>query len=380
MKLSTFFLLVLTFTINSLNAQKEINLLGNLSFGQYEVGVKQLSLVDSLKEAPREISIRLWYPAIGNGDKLKFSNYLDYRDELSELELLRDISIGISGEEKLFSKDSLELLLNAQMHGIKDGIVASSKFPLLVWSIRYGTVEYQNLLSEYLASHGYIVAFAEDEPNSPYPWELISISNKVSALNQQISDINASIEYLKHQPNVDQSKIGLLSWSYGGESAILAQMDNADIDLVVGLSSLGFTYGIHLGQELNTKIDFEKIDVPYLFLMEKVAPNGNKRKPPDQFDSMHLFSRYVLFNELAHGNFNAIEGMIPGILRTSKVQSWSKGGEIAQLGYETICKVTLSFLDTIFDEANIVSFDEHISNIKENLPEGFIEITLPKKK
>ena len=83
-------------------------------------------------------------------------------------------------------------------------------------------------------------------------------------------------------------------------------------------------------------------------LFEKIAPNGNVRTPPVLFDSMHPNSRYVSFSQLAHGSFNALEGMIPGVLRTNKVQSWSKGGEVAQLGYETICEVTRSFLNANF--------------------------------
>ncbi len=379
MKLGTLFLLVLTFTVNTIYAQKEINLFGNLNFGRYEVGVKQLALVDTLKEEPREISIILWYPAKGNGDKLKFADYMDYRGELTESELLQDISIGLGGEEKLFTKDSLELLLHAKMNAIKEGAAKSGKFPLLIWSIRYGTVEYQNILSEYLASHGYIVAFAEDEPNSPYPWQLQSTNDKANALNQQIVDINASIEYLKDQRNVDQTKIGLLSWSYAGESAILTQINNTEIDLVVGLSSIDFSNGVYLGSELSDKIEIEKLNVPYLILFEQVAPNGKMRTLPDLFDSMHSNSRYLSFNELAHGNFNGLEGMIPGILRTNKVQNWSKGGKEAQVGYEAICRITLSFLDTVFYQSNFDSFREGVSEIRENLPKGFFSITEPKK-
>lgn len=379
MKYSINILFVFALALTSVHAQEKLNLLGNLDFGPHEVGTKQLIYNDSLRDKPGVISIRLWYPAKSNEEKLKFVDYLDYRNELNNSQLLQDISVGIGGNKNLFPKDSLELILNADMKAYNGAKAKDDKFPLLIWSIRYGTVEYQSVLSEYLASHGYIVAFAEDEPNSPYPWELTSVSSKSSALNQQIFDINASIEYLKQQINVNQNKIGLLSWSYGGESAVLTQMDNEDIDLVVGLSSLGFKYGIHLGQELSAKIDVEKIDIPYLFLIEKVAPNGNKRIPPDQFNSMHSFSRYIYFNALAHGNFNAMEGMIPGILKTTKVQSWSRGGEQAQIGYETICKIVVSYLNAVFHEANFSSFDERLLEIGDNSPKDFFTVIAPKK-
>ena len=107
------------------------------------------------------------------------------------------------------------------MKAVKGAHESNGSFPLLIWSSRYGTIEYQNILSEYLASHGFVVAFPEDIPNSPYPWQIQSVEDKTAAINQQIIDINASINFLKRLNYVDSSKIGLLSWSYAGESAVL---------------------------------------------------------------------------------------------------------------------------------------------------------------
>jgi len=113
-------------------------------------------------------------------------------------------------------------------------------------------------------------------------------------------------------------------------------------------------------------------------LFEHVAPKGDMRTPSELFDSMHSNSRYVSFRDLAYGNFTVMEGMIPGILNTNKVQNGLKGGEVAQVGYETICEMTLSFLDAVFHEKNLDSFDKHSSKRKEHLPENFFPITSPK--
>jgi dienelactone hydrolase len=344
----------------------------------HKVGTKQIAFIDTLKITSKEIDIRLWYPTSGKGEKLKFADYLNPKNEIDASKLQQDISIMIGGKENLFPIDSLDLILNYEMKALKGAEAKTDRFPLLIWSMRYGTVEYQNILSEYIASHGYVVAFAEDIPNSPYPWQLQTAAKKANALDQQISDINNSIEYLKLQDNVDSTKIGLLSWSYAGESAILTQMNNPEIDLVIGLSSIGFTYGTYLGSELARKIDSNRLNVPYLMLFERIAPNGNTRTPPELFDAMHPNSRYISFGDLAHGNFNAMEGMIPGILGTNKVQSWSKGGEIAQNGYETICKMVISFLNAVFYEAKFTSFDEEISIIRENSSKEYFTITAPK--
>ena len=157
-------------------------------------------------------------------------------------------------------------------------------------------------------------------------------------------------------------------------------MSNDDIDLVVGLSSLGFSSGVYLGQDLATKVNLERLNVPYLMLSEKVGTNGTLRTSPDILDSMHPNSRYVTFNELAHGNFNAMEGMLPGILNTNKVQSWSKGGDIAQLGYEVICEITMFFIQAVFHEFDFQVFDARMSLLAEKLPSEFISIESPKRK
>ncbi len=380
MKSKFFILLAFTLTASTIYGQEEINLFGNLKLGSYDVGTKQITLIDTLRQEPKEILIRLWYPAKENREKVRFSDYLDATNKLSKPELLKDISVGIGGKENLFSLDSLELLLNAKMKATKEVAPKNGKFPMLVWSIRYGTVGYQSIISEYMASHGFVVAFAEDIPNSAYPWEFQSIQDKEKALMQQVRDINTTIEYIKNLHHVDNTKIGLLSWSYAGESAILAQINNPEIEAVVGLSSVGFSYGVYLGKELTNKIDIEKINVPYLMLSEQVGTNGKTRNPPDLLNSMNPNSRFISFAELSHGNFNAIEGMIPGVLQTDKVHSWSKGGVVAQVGYEVICQMVLSFLNTVFYEPTFDSFDEDISRLINDLPLGTVLISSPKKK
>lgn len=372
-------LLVFAINVKTTQAQEEINVFGKLKFGIHEVGIKQLAFVDYLTEEPRKIQISLWYPAKENGIKLKFSDYMDYKNELNRSDLLQELSVGIAGMKKLFPIDSLELILNATMKASENTEEIDDKAPLLIWSSRYGTVEYQCVISEYLASHGYVVAFAEDLPNSPFPWQLPTKVEKENVLNLHVSDINSSIRFLKQRKNIDETRIGIISWSYAGESAILSQMSNPDLDLVIGLSSIGFSRGLYLGMELTMKIDLEKLSVPYLILSEKIGTNGMTRTPPAIFDSMHPNSRYVSFQRLAHGNFNGIEGMIPGVLRTNKVQGWSKGGEIAQIGFETICEITLSFIDAVFHGTNFAAFDANISLLKEDLPSGFISIFSPEK-
>ncbi len=360
-------------TAENLEISEKVELSGNLKFGVHEVGFRQIKV-----DQDTSLLINLWYPAKEKRKKLVLSGYLNYKNDKSQEDLLYQISNAVGGTDSLFSKDSLELLLNAQMYASLNTETEQGKFPLLIWTMRYGTVEYQNLISEYIASHGYLVAFAEDIPNTPFPWMLPSSNDKVNAFNKQIRDINTAIAFLKLQDNIDTSKLGVLTWSYAGESAVLIQKNNPEIDLVVGLSAIGFNYGVYLGNAFPDSIDINKMDVPYLLMIETIAPNRKPRTVPEQLNSMHAHSRYVSFKDLAHGSFNVLEGMVPGILNTDKVQIWSKGGAVAQTGFETICEITVNYLDAVLHEQNMDTFESQIESMQKRLPEKFFSVTSPR--
>ncbi len=371
-------LILLTFLVGHFNEGfSQINLTGNLGSGPYEVGFRQTEIDNlSKKTESRKVRVSIWYPAKNSGTrKLTLADYLSTDDQtLSELSKI--LSVKIAGEEQLFPQDSLEMLLQATALASSNATEVEEKFPVVMWSGRNETIQYQWLISEYLASNGYIVAYAEDVPARPFPWQLSTPEEKESALGQQVSNMTEALTYLWQHKNVDSTKSGIISWSYAGESAILGQTRNPAFRAVVGLSSLGFSAGVFLGSELENKIDTEKMKVPYLMLFEKIAPNGRERTIPGIFPSMHPDSRYVFFPQLTHGSFNTLEGMVPGVLGTSKVQSWSRGGEVAKTGFETICKVTLIFLDATLKSKG--DFDSSIEGVKTDIPEEFIIVSRPK--
>ncbi len=358
----------------TIQVHAQVDLFNALS-GTYEVGFRYKEIDNVSKQKSRKIRIYQWYPARStDAKKMKLADYLT-QNERDPSDLANVLSTKIGGEENLFPTDSLEMLLDLSTLARPNAPAVDEKFPVIMWSGRNETVEYQWLISEYLASNGYVVAYTEDVPTGPYPWQLPSPKEKESGLDQQISNMTGALAHLWLQKNVDLRKSGIISWSYAGESAILAQQGNPVIRAVVGLSSLGFSRGVFLGNELKDRIDLEKLKVPYLMLFEKVAPNGTERAVPDIFPSMHPASRYVSFPELAHGSFNTLEGMIPGTLGTNKVHGWSRGGKEAKVGYETICKVTLLFLDSILKDKE--NFDSAIRKIKTEVPDDFMTVSSP---
>ncbi len=234
-KFNIYLILLCTFFCSLLNkplvAQLDFNLNGNHVFGQYEIGTKETTIHVLNNDLFESLSIRIWYPSDSGTEKIKFSEYFNYKGLLSQFEMYKALSIGISGDEDQFSSDTLSMILNSRMMACKEVDIRNGKFPLLIWSMRNGTIEYQNQISEYLASYGFVIAYAETIPNQAFPWAIESAEEKPEALNNQINILNIAIDYLQQQEYIDEEKIGILSWSYAGESAVLTQMSNPNIKL-----------------------------------------------------------------------------------------------------------------------------------------------------
>lgn len=354
--------------LNEAQEEKYFPLHGDLAIGPNKTGFKEM-LFDSVKAY-------VWYPATSEEDErqLTFQEYVLIEEEGDTSALLDALSIGMAGKANLFPIDSLNFLLQSPMLAVNNAPFQSRQFPLLLWSARPGTVLYQSILSEYLASWGYVVAFVEKLPEPlPLPWFIQSAEEKKKVMAQHIEVLNEGLEKLKTIAVTDPEKVGLLSWSYGGESALLLQSQNKEVDVVIGLSSISFSFGLHWGSQLRAQFNLSDISVPYLLLSEKIAPNGNERSIPPVLDSLTVASYYCSFPELAHGSFNTIEGMLPGIINTDKVHSWSKGGEVAKVGYEIIGQIVLDFLDAQFKEKTSATIDQ--VQYLEKFPPNFIKIS-----
>ena len=112
-----------------------------------------------------------------------------------------------------------------------------------------------------------------------------------------------------------------------------------EIDAFVGLdSALDWTLA-HLAQA--PTYDATRLTVPTM-IMEKYRENS-----VTLYDSLRYAEGYLLtFHTLEHGNFNALEGMIPAVLGMEEgIASWSKSGPDAVRGYETMSRYTRRFFD-----------------------------------
>lgn len=365
---------------------------GKLTPGRFAVGFRLVNVSDPQRTAAdqnagrgRPLQLAVWYPAkpSNRAFRLTLSHYLQVSDDPETLnlqrvplsgELHRSLSLQISSRPDALEPRLLDRLLASPMWSAWEAAPVAQRLPLVLWSARHGTIFAQSILCEYLASQGYIVAFARYKGQPmPLPYQAKSDEEKQATLVEHVKDLQVALAVLSRLPNVNASKTAVLSWSYAGESATLLQLQQRDIDLVISLSSNVLTGWVYQGAGALAKIDVSRLTAPYVLMTEKVATNGEERMAPEVLGRLPAGGHFIRFNDLAHGNFNAAEGMIPGVARIAEVPRWSKTGPVAQLGYETVCRYVLHFLNHYLKPTKngdpLKGWD-----YAAGLPQGFVEI------
>ncbi len=358
---------------------------GELSSGAYAVGFRVSTFFDStrrdvtLSEKGRPIEIMIWYPTelSTQSPQLTFKDYLLLVPELerdaSSAHIRKWLSGAISGDTLGVSNDTLERMIATEMQAMPNAPLTDEKFPFILWTMRHNTMVAQSTLCEYLASHGYVVGYARyGGERLPLPWEMKTATEKLNVFKKHLDDLDFALHCMSNEPDVIPSSAAVITWSYAAEFAPQMQLNNSAIELVVGLSSNPLSrFGLYQGNEAGAHLKPERLNVPYVVMSEEIGFDGNKRSAPAILDELPADAHYLSFRDLAHGNFNMLEGMLPALFDVNKVQSWSNAGEAAQLGYETISRYTLCFLDLYLKkEAGI-----YCQTLAGQLPSGFIEVT-----
>lgn len=359
---------------------------GNLEPGEYRVGLRVITLLDTSRRGDRRegkpVDLVLWYPGetTGEGEAMTFGGYLrlSYGERsFSEAELGEQLVSEISSDPQTVDRQTVDGILASGMLAVQDLAPREGEYPLLLWSARRGTVAAQSVLSEFLASHGYVVAFTRPHLSAPPPpYEITSMQIKGKVLEDNIRDMEVAVSFLRSVHPVGlTSATAVMSWSYAGESAVIYQMRNPEVRLVMSFSSNVLDGWVYQSKDELSKLESRRLDVPYVLMSEEIGANGRSRPVPSMLDRLPVRSYFIRFDALAHGNFNVLEGMIPATAGISSVVRWSKGGLMGQLGYETVARYALHFLDSYLKPG-----DGDVDPLKEwdwstGLPENFVRIS-----
>jgi hypothetical protein len=357
-----------------------LRLHGRLLSGQHSVGfIKEL--VPAAPDGPTSpLDLYLWYPAISEtGDSWRFADYyvVQEKDPPSREQLRQWLLEDMTSPPGLVPED-MDQLLDAPVWARRDARPAPGRYPLVLWSYRDSIPTMQGILAEYLASHGFAVAFVWPQENAPpLPWQAeLDTAGKLASVRDQLSILQAGLAWLTEDSRVDGSRRVVLSWSYGGESANLLQLEgNSNLRLSLGIDSTLISGWILQPPEALEELDPAAMTTPTVLLKHGRPRIGGDESPePPALKLVGAGAAYVRFPNLHHGNFNVPGGLFPGLLGLSDVSGWAVGGEPAQRGYEEVCRLVLGFVS-----AALNAEAEDATLLPANLEEpedGFFELRL----
>lgn len=339
----------------------EVDLWGTLPRGPHAVAFrtfesKAVDLLPSLPGRPTEIA--LWYPAKSSAaPALRFEDYFKLAPDLrrrsatggvSPDDLPRVLSAAMTGDAQKVSGDLLAAALAAPLRGVRDAEKAPGRFPIVLWSARYGTTAAQCVLSEFLASHGFLVAFARPkaEPER-LPFETGTPEARADELENQTRDMRGALLALRALPEAAPDAV-VIAWSYAGESAVHVARTDARVVGVIGLSTNTTTEWVY-GRDALAALEAGPLDIPFSTLTEERGADGAIRSRKGPWTSLPNGSMHAVLPELRHGSFNVVEGLLPAALGLTAVQPWSRAGAEARAGYEAICRLVLAALRAALD-------------------------------
>ncbi len=354
---------------------------GHLQPGDHAVGFRQETLDLSLPGGvtPTALDVYLWFPAVepAHSDReaqtVTLADYYRAQEttEPDAAELREWLLADMTSPPGLVAA-SLEPVLDAPMWARRDLEPATGKHPLALWSYRDSVPTMQAVLNEFLASHGYVVAFAWPVDSAPpLPWQGdLTRADKLRSLEVQIELLEATLDSLVARPWVDGDNTAVLAWSYGGESATGLQRRHSEVRLALGIDAVLAGGWIFQNEDDLAAIDRDQLTATYALLKNgRPRIDGEPGAEPPLLAEVPAGAWYVRFPELSHGNFNFPGGMLPGVLDLAEVSSWAVGGETARLGYELVCRHVLGLLDL-----HVRGSRAEPSAWSAGAPDGFVEI------
>jgi pimeloyl-ACP methyl ester carboxylesterase len=306
--------------------------------GPYSVGYMDTIVFNKTEEyvfedysGPKPYFINIWYPADDTGiEAIHYKDMLSYNspiiikglaDTIRSNQLSSVLNYGLlenldTDEIPKYGNELLELVLESKVGAINTLPVQHKKFPALIYHHGNGGVPFENnVLFEYLASHGFAVIAAY------YHWPKQEAHTYPEALEdvEFMAKISSALAY------VDSSQLFYLGHSWGGGVALRMNQRNSvnfkkyliyDSSIEhYELQELAFLYPKldslirNHGKELKTKTVVFSARATYLQEGKRVV-NPYPAYKPYQFFEQELFTYYTLKEPLNHGQFTSL-----GIMR-----------------------------------------------------------------
>jgi dienelactone hydrolase len=331
---------------------------GDLTLGPHAVGFRRVTAESALPPwiaGPRPVEVALWYPAAdGDGRRLTLGRYLELSPDLVRRSLAPGVSAddrpsvlatAMTGSPDGLARERAERLLAEPMGAREDARPAAGPFRFVLWTTRYGTTAAQAPLSEWLASHGYVVAFARPaDAQEKLTFEIQEPAEKLLELDRQIADLRGALRALRALPQARPDGVTILAWSYAGEAASRVAFGDPQIGDVIGLSANTLANWVYQPAAAVERLGPPLLAARHWIVTEETGRDGTPREKPAVWDALPHGSTFVRVPGMAHGSFNALEGYLPSVLGVTRAQPWSRVGPEARAGYVTVAHLILAAL------------------------------------
>jgi dienelactone hydrolase len=187
-------------------------------------------------EGKRPVQTLVWYPTrqtgapVTNADYLRISRTEDNFD-LAPDEIERRTNAWVTARSARMPSESVQRELRYAMWAQLDAAPAPGKYPVVIYAPGFGSSAIENAdLCEYLASQGYVVIASASMGSRSR-----AMTQDIDGLEAQAADIRFLIGFANSLLQADASRIGVIGFSWGGMSNVVAAARDDRIRALVSL-------------------------------------------------------------------------------------------------------------------------------------------------
>ncbi len=303
------------------------------------------------------------FPAVENTEnffsKLKAYQYKHAKQYAIDGNMDEDVFTGDTADYAAAKATAFDHYLSLKTWSHKDAQPEDGEYPLVIYHQGLGgTMDENNVLLEYLASHGYIVVSSafEQSDGSGYAegWNV-----GVGDLKASLADIQFIINNCKHHYRLKSNNVFLMGHSYGANTTLSFLGEGQQN--VTGIVPLDSDFGYVLNSFFPDKYNsFSKDKLKYVNV--PIFCVGRQEAHFRMIDSLTLSTRYYLTIEgMKHNDFTS-QGAVGRYHCLPYVKTQEQYQQVTT-NYLHMCTAVLQFLNSYADsEKGIDKKDIHLSS------------------
>lgn len=237
---------------------------------------------------------------------------------------------------------ALEELLDTHTASRLNAAIAPGRFPVLVLAqgLYYESPLSQLVLSEYLASWGYVVVTC---PLNGTHCRLVHLN--VTDLETVTRDLEFVLGQILVAPGVDQGHVGAIGYDMGGMAAITLAMRDPRVQALVSLDAGILNPHFSGLPHTHPSYNLARLSIPWMHMTQArfVEAAGSQGSQPTAMAARKFGDNFLLsINTTNHGSFSsyAMFGM-----ETAVAGYWESVPADQRAIYEAVCLGTRQFLD-----------------------------------